>query len=145
MRQRFSYLCRHAKCTGAAPHPNTTREWPETWSRANTGVALGQVSDCWLKRPIQSPDLNPIERAVERPRDGPSWMLHIQSDGAWEDLSGRIGWSAQIQTCEACRDLDPSVDIADGASTYLSIDILNFLSWIAEIYLLHEVWSCLKE
>ena len=42
----------------------------------------------WLQ---SKPRLKPHRTSVERPEDGSSQMLPIQSDSAWEDFPGRMG------------------------------------------------------
>ena len=57
------------------------QQLPEICSQDNAGVASGQVSDCpWVAQ--LKPRLKPHRTTVERPEDGSSQMLPIQSDGA---------------------------------------------------------------
>lgn len=57
----------------------------------------------------------------------------LKIDGAWEDLMGRMGWTAQIQLCTACIDLSKkSWSYLQQWSLYKALDRVRTLSFAKE-------------
>ena len=79
-------------------------QWPQAYSKSNTGMASEQECDSpWVAKP--KPRIESHWESVERLEDWCSPTLPIQLDRAWANLQGRMGGNPQIPMYKADTDI----------------------------------------